>query len=82
MLRQLCCFPQAGLARPIRSKWVDLVPAVVFSGQLLSRVFDILRQKNPELAGDRRRTIMRPPQVLREGTKKTVFVNLMDLCKM
>ena len=24
---------------------------------------------------------MRPPQVLREGTKKTVFVNLMDLCK-
>lgn len=24
---------------------------------------------------------MRPPQVLREGTKKTVFVNFMDLCK-
>ncbi|OAY65009.1 Eukaryotic translation initiation factor 2 subunit beta [Ananas comosus] len=33
------------------------------------------------LAGDRRRTVMRPPQVLREGTKKTVFVNFMDLCK-
>ncbi|KAH0659855.1 hypothetical protein KY289_028603 [Solanum tuberosum] len=32
-------------------------------------------------AGDRRRTVMRPPQVLREGTKKTVFVNFMDLCK-
>ena len=25
---------------------------------------------------------MRPPQVLREGTKKTIFVNLMDLCKI
>ena len=49
--------------------------------QLLSRVFNILRENNPELAGDRRRTVMRPPQVLREGTKKTVFVNFMDLCK-
>ncbi|GMP86152.1 hypothetical protein CsSME_00039038 [Camellia sinensis var. sinensis] len=44
-------------------------------------VFNILRENNPELAGDRRRTVMRPPQVLREGTKKTVFANFMDLCK-
>lgn len=49
--------------------------------ELLSRVFHILRENNPELAGDRRRTVMRPPQVLREGTKKTVFVNFMDLCR-
>ncbi|XP_078447890.1 eukaryotic translation initiation factor 2 beta subunit [Wolffia australiana] len=49
--------------------------------ELLDRVFNILRQNNPDLAGDRRRTVMRPPQVLREGTKKTVFVNFMDLCK-
>lgn len=49
--------------------------------ELLSRVFNVLRENNPELAGDRRRTVMRPPQVLREGTKKTVFVNFMDLCK-
>uniref|UniRef100_A0A7N0TUA1 Eukaryotic translation initiation factor 2 subunit beta n=2 Tax=Kalanchoe fedtschenkoi TaxID=63787 RepID=A0A7N0TUA1_KALFE len=49
--------------------------------ELLNRVFNILRENNPELAGDRRRTVMRPPQVLREGTKKTVFVNFMDLCK-
>ncbi|XP_065851183.1 eukaryotic translation initiation factor 2 subunit beta-like [Euphorbia lathyris] len=32
----------------------------------------ILRENNPEVAGDRRRTVMRPPQVLREGTKRTV----------
>ncbi|KAM7254176.1 hypothetical protein ACFE04_031858 [Oxalis oulophora] len=49
--------------------------------ELIGRVFNILRENNPELAGDRRRTVMRPPQVLREGTKKTVFVNFMDLCK-
>ena len=49
--------------------------------QLLSRMFNILRENNPELAGDRRRTVIRPPQVLQEGTKKTVFVNFMDLCK-
>ncbi|WOL14762.1 hypothetical protein Cni_G23543 [Canna indica] len=49
--------------------------------ELLGRVFNTLRENNPDLAGDRRRTVMRPPQVLREGTKKTVFVNFMDLCK-
>jgi translation initiation factor 2 subunit 2 len=49
--------------------------------QLLGRVFNILRENNPELAGEKRRTVMRPPQVLREGTKKTVFANFMDLCK-
>ncbi|XP_020584389.1 eukaryotic translation initiation factor 2 subunit beta-like isoform X2 [Phalaenopsis equestris] len=49
--------------------------------ELLDRVFNILRENNPELAGDRRRTVMRPPQVLREGTKKTILVNLIDLCK-
>ncbi|KAK4282820.1 hypothetical protein QN277_014149 [Acacia crassicarpa] len=49
--------------------------------ELIGRVFDILRENNPDLAGDRRRTVIRPPQVLREGTKKTVFVNFMDLCK-
>ncbi|KAJ0681142.1 putative translation initiation factor IF2/IF5 [Helianthus annuus] len=51
--------------------------------ELLGRVFRIIHEHDPELAGDRRRTVFRPPlpQVLREGTKKTVFVNFMDLCK-
>ncbi|KAF5742754.1 hypothetical protein HS088_TW09G00814 [Tripterygium wilfordii] len=68
---------------------IDLQPRCPWEGsdrdyeyeELLSRVFNILRENNPELAGDRRRTVMRPPQVLREGTKKTVFVNFMDLCR-
>lgn len=45
------------------------------------RVFGILRANNPELTGVKRRTIMKPPQVAREGTKKTVFTNFMELCK-
>ncbi|TXG68066.1 hypothetical protein EZV62_009341 [Acer yangbiense] len=53
----------------------------VLSLMLLGRVYNILRENNPELAEDRRRTVMRPSHVLHEGTKKTVFVNFMDLCK-
>ncbi|KAL9998380.1 putative translation initiation factor IF2/IF5 [Helianthus debilis subsp. tardiflorus] len=49
--------------------------------ELLSRVFDTLRESNPELAGEKRKTILKIPEVLREGTKKTVFVNLVDICK-
>jgi len=49
--------------------------------ELLDRVFGILRKFNPELTGEKRRTVMKPPQVLREGTKKTVFANFIELCK-
>lgn len=49
--------------------------------ELLDRVFGILRENNPELTGEKRRTIMKPPQVAREGTKKTVFTNFLELCK-
>ncbi|XP_076956973.1 eukaryotic translation initiation factor 2 subunit beta-like [Bidens hawaiensis] len=47
--------------------------------ELLSRVFHILGENN---TAEKRRTVLRTPEVLREGTKKTVFVNLMDICKM
>ncbi|XP_076924459.1 eukaryotic translation initiation factor 2 subunit beta-like [Bidens hawaiensis] len=49
--------------------------------ELLGRIFHILHEYNPELAGDKTKTAMRTPQVLREGPKKTIFVNFMDLCK-
>jgi len=41
----------------------------------------LIQKNNPDMAGERRKYTMIPPQVLREGTKKTVFVNLSDLCK-
>ncbi len=51
--------------------------------ELLSRVFEIMHQKNPEMAsGTKQKFVMRPPQVLRVGTKKTSFVNFMEICKM
>lgn len=68
------------LGRPTKLPWEGTDRDYHYD-ELLDRVFNILRENNPELAGEKRRTVMRPPQVLREGTKKTVFVNFMDLCK-
>eukprot|EP01023_Acetabularia_acetabulum_P000557 TRINITY_DN1022_c0_g2_i1.p1 TRINITY_DN1022_c0_g2~~TRINITY_DN1022_c0_g2_i1.p1 ORF type:complete len:277 (+),score=73.79 TRINITY_DN1022_c0_g2_i1:273-1103(+) len=48
--------------------------------ELLDRVFNILKELNPSLS-DRKRTILKPPQIAREGTKKTVFSNFMDMAK-
>uniref|UniRef100_T1JJZ6 Eukaryotic translation initiation factor 2 subunit 2 n=1 Tax=Strigamia maritima TaxID=126957 RepID=T1JJZ6_STRMM len=51
--------------------------------ELLFRVFDIMREKNPDMvAGEKRRFVMRPPQVVRVGTKKTSFANFTEICKM
>lgn len=51
--------------------------------QLLSRVFNIMREKNPDMvAGEKRKFVMKPPQVVRVGTKKTSFVNFTDICKL
>ena len=50
-------------------------------GELLARVFKTLRQSNPELQGEKKRYTIAPPQVLREGTKKTVFANIVDISK-
>jgi len=50
--------------------------------ELLKRVFTIIQEKNPEMAARHTKGfIMRPPQVVRSGTKKTAFVNFMDIAK-
>lgn len=50
--------------------------------ELLTRVFDIMRDKNPEMvAGKKAKFVMRPPQVVRIGTKKTSFANFADICR-
>ena len=48
---------------------------------LIDRLFSTLWENNPQLVGERRRLILRPPQVLREGTSKTILANFMDYCK-
>lgn len=47
----------------------------------MGRVFEILKEKNPELARDRRKAVLQAPQVLKDGGKKTVLVNFIELCK-
>merc|ERR1740117_2861244 len=49
--------------------------------ELLDRMYSLLVANNPELAGDRKRFLMKPPQVVREGSKRVVFINFGDICK-
>lgn len=48
--------------------------------ELLIRVFNIMREKNPDMvAGKKQKFVMRPPQVVRIGTKKTSFANFTEV---
>mmetsp|Transcript_58064 Transcript_58064/g.160539 ORF Transcript_58064/g.160539 Transcript_58064/m.160539 type:complete len:199 (+) Transcript_58064:2-598(+) len=48
--------------------------------ELLQRVMDIIHAKNPDLSEKRRQTL-KPPQLMRIGTKKTLWANFQDICK-
>jgi len=48
---------------------------------LLDRVVDLLSNKNPDWQ-DKRRNTMKPPQLSRVGTKKTLWTNFQEICKM
>lgn len=51
-----------------------------FYEELIQRAFGIMKQKNPEMvSGEKKKFVMRPPQVVRAGTKKTAFVNFTDM---
>ena len=55
----------------------------MFFAQLLERVFNIMKQKNPSMVGgQKKKLVMKPPQVVRVGAKKTSFVNFTDICKL
>jgi len=42
-----------------------------------------MREKNPDMvAGEKKKFVMKPPQVMRVGTKKTSFSNFSEICKM
>ena len=47
--------------------------------QLLERVFTLLREKNPSLA-QRKKHSMAPPQMVRVGTKKSMWTNFQQIC--
>lgn len=49
---------------------------------LLSRFFKILKENNPELAGEKSSTKFRiPPPVCQRDGKKTIFVNIEEICE-
>ncbi|CAH1129881.1 unnamed protein product [Ceutorhynchus assimilis] len=51
--------------------------------ELLNRAFEIMRDKNPDMAaGKKQKFVMRPPQVVKVGAKKTSFANFTEICKM
>lgn len=52
-----------------------------YKDELLARIMSKLHENNPELA-DRKRSTMKPPQLMRVGTKKTLWVNFQEICNM
>jgi translation initiation factor 2 subunit 2 len=52
-----------------------------YKDELLARILAKLHENNPELT-DRKRTTMKPPQLMRVGTKKTLWVNFQEICQM
>ena len=48
--------------------------------EMLDRIMGLLNANNPELMEKRRHT-MKPPQLMRIGTKKTLWVNYAEICK-
>ncbi|KAF0693219.1 Aste57867_15813 [Aphanomyces stellatus] len=49
--------------------------------EMLDRIMNKLHENNPDLA-DRKKAIIKPPQLMRVGTKKTLWVNFQEICKM
>ncbi|KAK5584621.1 hypothetical protein RB653_006235 [Dictyostelium firmibasis] len=47
--------------------------------ELTYRIYHLLQANNPDLISDQKRT-MKPPQVMREGTKKTIWANFAEIC--
>ncbi|XP_058803665.1 eukaryotic translation initiation factor 2 subunit 2-like isoform X2 [Phymastichus coffea] len=63
------------------SQWVGSDRDYTYD-ELLDRVFNIMKEKNPDMvAGKKQKFVMRPPQVVRIGTKKTSFSNFTEICK-
>eukprot|EP00929_Paragymnodinium_shiwhaense_P072690 TRINITY_DN368_c0_g2_i2.p1 TRINITY_DN368_c0_g2~~TRINITY_DN368_c0_g2_i2.p1 ORF type:complete len:209 (-),score=56.56 TRINITY_DN368_c0_g2_i2:233-859(-) len=50
-------------------------------GFLLSRLYEIIEAKNPSL-GVSKKYVMKPPQIVRVGSKKVGWVNFSEICNM
>ncbi|CAI4223156.1 unnamed protein product [Auanema sp. JU1783] len=50
--------------------------------EMLTLVFNIMREKNPELSGEKKKFAMKPPEIARAGSKKTAFSNFAEICRL
>ena len=74
--------PSFALLTEASEAWMDSDRDYSYD-ELLQRVFGIMRDRNPDMvAGEKRKFVMRPPQVVKVGTKKTAFVNFTEIAKM
>lgn len=63
------------------SKWFDTDRDYTYD-ELLEIIYNKIKEKNPESdCATKKKLVMRPPQVLRVGTKKTSFANFLEICK-
>ncbi|XP_053206773.1 eukaryotic translation initiation factor 2 subunit 2-like [Panonychus citri] len=70
-----------GITASVDASWANTDRDYLYE-ELLARAFYIIKEKNPDIiSGEKKRLVMRPPQILRVGTKKTSFANFLDICK-
>jgi len=64
-----------------QAPWLDSDRDYTYS-ELLLRIFGLLNENNADLVKARKnKYVMKPPEIFRDGTKKTVWVNFAELCK-
>ncbi|KAF8477104.1 domain found in IF2B/IF5-domain-containing protein [Kalaharituber pfeilii] len=63
--------------------WAESSDAPLTYALLLHRFFVLLKAQHPDLAADGRLKAYKipPPQVLKEGNRRTIFANLSEICK-
>lgn len=63
------------------TKWDDSDRDYTYD-EMLELIYNQIKEKNPDSeTGGKKKLVMRPPQVLRVGTKKTSFANFVDIAK-
>lgn len=49
--------------------------------ELLTRIYDTLTKNNPTLGGHYRKNVINPPDIQRDGVRKSVFNNFQRICQ-
>ncbi|PAA49088.1 hypothetical protein BOX15_Mlig014777g2 [Macrostomum lignano] len=49
--------------------------------ELLSRAFRAMMERNPDMLSEKKKVVMKPPSLMRVGTKKTAFANFTEISK-